>query len=96
MAIEELKRWRCEACDSISLATELLTAPNPFNPEQLLTGCPICKHAEGFTKLCDRSGCDRVATCGFPVGPELGGYWRTCDRHFDLKAPELATGLPAV
>ena len=36
--------------------------------------------AEDELRQCDVPGCDREATCGFPI--EGGGYRRTCGTHY--------------
>lgn len=81
MALDELKRWRCAECGTISLGIALLTAPNPFDAEHSITGCPTCKDVPQFKEICDESGCDSPATCGFPVESGFGGYRRTCGKH---------------
>lgn len=81
MAINEKKQWCCDNCGTISLATELLSAKNPFDAEDTLTGCPACKSVNDFYEVCDEPGCVREAGCGFPAGPEFGGYRRTCYEH---------------
>ncbi len=82
----EEKRWRCEACEAISIESALLTAPNPFDADQTITGCPACKAIEGFAVLCDEPGCDRPVTCGFPL--IRGGYRNTCSNHARINEPD--------
>ncbi len=72
------RKWKCCSCDAISLETELLRATNPFDKDETIEGCPICKYVCGFTEICDEPECTRDATCGFPVA---NGYRRTCYRH---------------
>ena len=81
MSRDELKRWRCQDCNTISLQPALLTAPNPFDPADTVTGCPHCRSVAQFDEICDEPGCEREAHCGFPAGPEFGGYRRTCSEH---------------
>lgn len=83
MARDDMKRWRCQGCERISLEPVLLTAQSPFDAAQTLTGCPLCKSVEGFDEICDEPGCERNATCGFPAGAEFGGYRRTCGKHLE-------------
>ena len=85
MARDKDKRWRCCECGHISLETELLVAPSPFDKEITLCGCPNCQAVAGaeFKELCDEPGCNETATCGFPAGEEFGGYRRTCMNHAD-------------
>ena len=65
----------------MTLETELLTAPSPFDMSDTLTACPTCKEVNDFYEVCDEPGCTREAGCGFPAGPEFGGYRRTCFEH---------------
>ena len=58
--------------------TELLHAPNPFDPEDELTGCPGCKDVSSVKTCCDEPGCWDWWSCGTPT-PE--GYRGTCDKH---------------
>lgn len=83
----EAMKWRCESCNGISLGRELLTAPSPFDPDETLTGCPLCKSAEGFENICDEPGCKKHAGCGFPTSQ---GYRRTCYDHSDFKKEAAA------
>lgn len=74
--------WRCLNCRLVSDDAALLRAPNPFDPTDMLTGCPECKSVEGFAQVCDEPGCGREATCGSPVD---GVYRRTCFVHSGFK-----------
>ena len=82
MADDQNKHWRCENCDEISMECELLRAPNPFDTDKTITGCPYCKWVGDFEVLCDEPGCEEQATCGFPVKEGFGGYRRTCGNHY--------------
>jgi len=81
------RKWKCVSCDNISLETELLRATNPFDKDETIEGCPICKCVFGFTEICDEPECTRDATCGFPVE---NGYRRTCYKHL---VPKIERGL---
>jgi hypothetical protein len=83
MSRNELKRWRCQECKAITLEPALLSAPNPFDPDDTIVGCPNCKSVAEFDELCDEPGCERPASCGFPTA--AGGYRRTCYDHSDFK-----------
>lgn len=76
------KRWKCTKCQEISNLDQLLTAPNPFEPEWDIQGCPKCKSVECFTEICDEPECTRDAGCGFPTE---NGYRRTCYDHSEFK-----------
>lgn len=87
------RQWRCRTCDRISLEPALLTAPSPFDPDDILTGCPLCKGCdEGFAEICDEPGCTNEAGCGFPTGnggDQWGGYRRTCSQHSKWRKTKL-------
>ena len=92
MARDDKKQWRCIGCQAISLESEFLTAPSPFNPNDTLTACPKCLEVEGttaFEEICDEPGCTEQATCGFPAGEEFGGYRRTCGKHWTPSNAEI-------
>lgn len=73
-------RWQCKRCDKISLQSELLIAMNPFDPMDMILGCPFCKQcSEGFTGICDEPNCTFEASSGWPT--DDGGYRRTCHEH---------------
>lgn len=73
-------RWECGGCDSIYHITELLTALNPFNPEEEIRGCPNCKSIGDFNQICDEPGCVQVTSSGFPSKIH-SIYRRTCSDH---------------
>lgn len=77
----DANRWRCE-CGHVCYSDDMLRAPNPFDPEDEVTGCPRCKLIPQWEELCDEAGCLKAATCGFPVSPI--GYRRTCAAHSDF------------
>lgn len=76
--MKRTKLWRCAECQMIHQEDDLLTAPNPFDDECFLTGCPNCLSIDDFYEVCDEPGCDQDATCGFPTED---GYRRTCFEH---------------
>jgi hypothetical protein len=71
--------WRCDECDWRGNDDEMLRAPNPFDPEWSLTGCPECKQVNAFTNVCDEPGCRLDAGCGWK--PRGAAYRRTCGAH---------------
>jgi len=77
--MELTRKWKCNDCGEISIESDLLVAPNPFDTNQGITGCPKCKSCYGFTEICDDPNCTLPASCGFP-SPE--GYRRTCFKHY--------------
>lgn len=78
--------WRCEECHVVTLEAELLSAPSPFDPEDVLIGCPACRGVHGealLMLLCQVEGCGRRATSGAPTHV---GYRRLCYDHFTERA----------
>lgn len=72
-------RWKCKECGWIGNGAELLSAPNPWDADLSIIGCPECKDTEGFDNICDEPGCDRYAGCGWK--PQDAPYRRTCSKH---------------
>jgi hypothetical protein len=56
----------------------MLSAPNPFDPDEKIVGCPECRQIGDFTELCDEPLCGKHASCGSEVA---GVYRRTCYQH---------------
>lgn len=79
-----MDKWVCEACRRISLDGEYLTAPNPFDPTDTLTGCPSCKAVNSLVGACDEPGCEKESSMGTPT---TEGYRRTC---YDHRPKEIA------
>lgn len=71
-------KWRCTECDNI--VHELLSAPNPFDTTETISGCPVCRSVECFRLVCDEPDCEQLVSAGWPT-PE-GGYRRTCGKHW--------------
>lgn len=72
------KSWLCEECATIIPDSQLLVATHPFDAAEKIYGCPECKGV-AFVRACDRSDCDREASCGTPT-PD--GYRNTCSAHW--------------
>lgn len=53
-------RYHCGECGALVTETELLHAPNPFDPGDTITGCPHCRLVPTFDRLCDHGGCREV------------------------------------
>lgn len=68
----------CTDCGHKIADFELLTAPNPFNPEETICGCPKCRCAGAFPGACDEPECKNVSGMGTPTP---NGYRRTCYKH---------------
>lgn len=72
-------KLRCDACRRVLRSADVLSAPNPFAPDEDVYGCPHCRAVTRFEVLCDEPGCEAAATCGFPLP---GGYRLTCGVHY--------------
>ena len=70
------QRWKCQSCNLIN--SELLEAPNPFDANLTIYGCPGCKDVNYFVPICDEPGCMEESSAGWIEG---GVYRRTCYRH---------------
>jgi hypothetical protein len=79
---ENAIRWRCETCGEIFHPGDVLTAANPFDANENVTGCPSCKAIDSFAVACDDPGCPREATCGCPTE---NGYRSTCWEHAPIE-----------
>lgn len=77
-----MNRYRCTGCDVISDENTLLTALNPFDATETITGCPICKSVDASVMTCDEPGCSKDVSCGWP---SPAGYRHTCGTHWDYK-----------
>lgn len=73
-----MNRVRCIECDNIHAENTLLTAPNPFDPTEIVTGCPTCKSVDSLVAVCDEPGCDKEVSCGWG---SPSGYRHTCYEH---------------
>jgi len=59
-------------------ASEVLKAPNPFDPEDTLEGCPDCHEPNTIVSVCDEPDCWRMVSCGAPT---KSVYRNTCGKH---------------
>jgi hypothetical protein len=76
-------RWLCKSCDWVGDYAHLLRAPNPFDSEMTLLGCPKCKAPEDVAPACDEPGCDKRVSCGWL---SADGYRVTCSEHSRMGA----------
>jgi len=74
-----MDKYVCASCDAKLLRSQLLEAPNPFDAEDTITGCPECKAVSDTWLACDEPECWRQADCGTP---SLTGYRRVCGEHY--------------
>ena len=68
----------CNKCYWQGQEEELLKAPNPFDKDEILLGCPICFGVDCFEYICDEKGCTLRRSCGTPSEE---GYRHTCYKH---------------
>ena len=69
---------RCDSCDWKGRDTERLSAPNPFDADDTIYGCPACMSVDCFFYICDEYGCWNRQSCGMPTDD---GYRNTCRKH---------------
>ena len=70
---------RCEECNWIGDEEEILTAKNPFEETETITGCPKCKSVDSLRIACDEPGCVEFSSCGTLTKE---GYRNTCYKHY--------------
>jgi len=72
-------KFRCSyyRCQWHGDETNVLDAPDPFNPGARLIACPACRQ-QTLQVCCDEPGCFEPATYGTPI---TNGYRRTCRAH---------------
>lgn len=73
-----MAKWLCSECSEVGTDESVLKAPNPFDPDDEICGCPSCKAVNSLTRACDEPGCAREGTCG---GPTPDGYKWHCYEH---------------
>ena len=73
-----MSKWRCMECEMYLTDDEMLTAPNPFDTDSSINGCPFCYSIGLFAEICDEPCCKDEAGCGWPSDD---GYRRTCWKH---------------
>ncbi len=71
----------CERCGWKGYSDAILTAPSPFDPQDTLYACPVCKNIGTTRTCCDEPLCWEQDTIGTPIP---GGYRRTCHNHQPL------------
>jgi len=75
-------RIRCEECEEEFSQKDMLVAPNPFDADDTVTGCPKCCSVIRGILLCEVPGCGETATCGTPTAGD--GYAQTCGKHMPV------------
>ena len=77
---EAPEAWICTECD-MRCGTPLV-ADNPFEPLNIIYGCPHCKTPESLQKACVVDGCTRIPTMGKPGSHGYRYAW-TCSQHHE-------------
>ena len=74
--------FRCTTnnCGWQGLFAETLHAPNPFEPDNEVIGCPKCEKGNSLSRMCDEPGCRDNAEWVGP-DPKVLGSRHTCGRH---------------
>lgn len=71
-------KYKCQECGWKGVESQVLTAKNPFDDAQEITGCTECSEVESMALACEAPGCWRDATCGTL---SKAGYKQTCYDH---------------
>jgi len=75
---EPPEKWVCDECRKV--AFEHLSAPNPFDADDTIAGCPHCKSVNTLGTACHHPDCNRPASGGYPNA--LGYRWAwLCHEH---------------
>ena len=72
-------RYQCPDCNDIHAWEQRLIAQHPFNPADLIFGCPECKSVCEPDRVCDEIGCGELAYAATPHGK--GQYKVHCHKH---------------
>jgi len=68
--------YLCEECDQVTAI--YLSAPNPFDRTDTITGCPNCQSVDSLVRACWK--CNRRGTIGTTASTEFR-YIHTCFEH---------------
>lgn len=82
---EAPEKWRCKECDQICVTP--LSAVNPFDEGDVISGCPNCKDVNTLEQACQFDGCKQNASIGTPGGYAYRYFW-SCHRHRPHKEAE--------
>ncbi len=72
-----MSKFLCRECSWVG--DEYLKAPNPFDKNDSLAGCPKCLDVNTLVGVCEIENCNKEATCGTPTDK---GYVRCCGKHY--------------
>jgi hypothetical protein len=72
-------RYICNECDHhLTSADQILRGPNPFDPDDVVLGCPACKSVNELARACYFEDCWQKVSCGTPT---KDGYKWSCSKH---------------
>ena len=69
----------CEECSWMGDEDSILTDVNPFDPLDMIQGCPDCKSVNTLLAVCEYDYCQNIVTCGIPTD---NGYKHVCGEHY--------------
>lgn len=78
----------CLECGWAGREEDVLTAPNPFRPDETIYGCPKCREANQITQGCQIGDCAERPSAGTPGGYGYRYVWTCWDHHPPLKIGE--------
>lgn len=88
------RRVKCSECDWIGSESAILVAANPFDADEIISGCPTCRSVNSLEGACDIDGCPNVSNSGTPM-PDGSYAWR-CYDHWPteyITIPKMRMGL---
>lgn len=74
----------CTFCQWRGDSDDLLSAVHPFDSDDTIEGCPVCRDVGFLKPACDEPDCWALQTCGTPT-PD--GYRQTCGAHRPKEQP---------
>jgi hypothetical protein len=74
-------KFACDVCGWTGTSNDVLSAPNPFDPQGTIYGCPECKEVEQFKRVCDFADCWDSNIAGGK--PTENGYMFLCSEHYN-------------
>ncbi len=75
----------CGECGWHGTTKTMLRAPNPFEPDDEVTGCASCRAVSTLEYACEHQDCWRPVSCGTPTAD---GYRQLCGQHFPTSATQ--------
>lgn len=76
-------KFICGECRHRYTDDEMLCAPNPFDLEDRVYGCPNCRSVDQEILVCDEPKCWKPVCCGSKDAK--GVYRNTCHEHTPIQ-----------